>query len=279
MSEFELFRGTPHPLTFRGEREKVDDTGKLARPPRAEATGDRVPVAHAMLEFDGLAVPVPVYELSFGRVDPESARMMGGLASNQLVIVSRLAERGAVMRGIDDGFAHPAYMERDRDRRIRRARYAAIPQPIEPAGSARRVSAHRDIASARRLVNFMPEDMWIRAGGRDQPVRRPQSRKWIDANYKYEPLGRSDEGVMVVNSTVEEVTNVPPRVPDDALLLAHTEAILEAVRTGEDPAAIAKMVFATGMQRVEAGHQGNVFTGLGYYSQRTLEMYMRRVKI
>jgi len=279
VGEFELFRGTPHPLTFRGEWAKVDDTGELNRPPRAEASGDRAPVMHAMLEFEGVSLPIPVYEMSFGRIDRESAKAMGGLASDQLIVVSRLTERGAVLSGVDDGFAHPAYMERDSERRIRRARYAAIPQPIEAAGSAKRVSANRDIASARRLVNFMPEEMWVRAGGRDRAVKRPRSGRWMDINYKYEPLGRSNEGVTVVNSTVEEVTNVPPRVPDDALLLAHTEAILEAVRTGEDPAVIAKMVFATGMQRNDTGHQGNIFTGLGYYSQRTLEMYMRQVKI
>jgi len=279
VSEFELYRGTPHPLRFRGEQAPVQDIGEFRQAPRAEAGGDRVPVAQAMLEFDGVAMPVPVYELSFGRIDQQGARAMGGLASNQLVIVSRLTERGAVMAGVDDGFAHPAYMERDHERRIRRARFAAIPQPVEAAGSARQVTAHRDIANARHLVNFMPEDMWVRAGGRDRAVRRPDSGRWIDVNYKYEPLGRSEEGVTVVNSTVEEVTNVPPRIPDSALLLTHTEAILEAVRTGQDPAAIAKMVFATGMQRNDSGHQGNIFTGLGYYSQRTLEMYMRQVKI
>lgn len=279
MSEFELYRGTPHPLTFRGERRSIDDTGELTRPPRAEASGDRQPVARAMLEFEGVHVPVPVYEMSFGRIDPESARVMGSLATDQLIVVSRLTERGAVLAGVEDGFAHPAHMERGRDRRIRRARYAAIPQPIEATGSARAVSANRDISSARRLVNFLPEEMWIRAGGRDRAVQRPRSGRWMDINYKYEPLGRSREGILVVNSTVEEVTNIPSRVPDDALLLSHTEAILEAVRTGEDPAVIAKMVFATGMVRGDTGQQGNIFTGLGYYSQRTLEMYMRRAKI
>lgn len=279
MSEFELFRGTPHSLTFRGERAEVDDIGEFTHPLRAEATGEAAPITRAMLEFDGMTLPVPVHEMSFGRIDAQSARAMGSLASNQLVVVSRLAERGAVLSGVDDGFAHPAYMDRDNQRRIVRARYAAIPQPIESSGSAKQVTAERDLAAARRIVNFMPEDMWLRNGGRDRAVRRNPWGVWMDVNYKYEPLGRSNENVMVVNSTVEEVTNVPSRIPDDLLLLVHTEAILEAVRTGEDPSIIARMVFATGMQRNAAGRQGNVFTGLGYYSQRTLEMYMRRVKI
>lgn len=279
MSEFELYRGTPHPLTFRGERAAVDNTGDLQRPPRAEAHGDAQPVGHAMLEFEGLAVPVPVHEMSFGRIDQQSARAMGGLAAEQLIVVSRLAERGAVLAGVDHGFAHPAYMERDAQRRIVRARYAAVPQPVESLGSPAQVSAHRNLAEARHLVNFMPEDMWIRSGGMHAAVRRPNSGRWMDVNYKYEELGRSREGVTVAASTVEEVTNVPPRLPDGVLLLTHTEAILEALRTGVDPEIISRMVFATGMQRNDSGHQGNVFTGLGFYSQRTLEVYMRGVKI
>jgi hypothetical protein len=279
VSEFELFRGTPHPLTFRGERAEIGDTGELQQPPRAEAHGQETPVSHAMLEFDGIAVPVPVYELSFGRVDEASARVIGRMAASQLVVVSRLAERGAVLGGVRHGFAHPAFMERDRQRRIQQARYAAIPQPVQSMGSAAAVDGSRDISSARRLVNFMPEDMWLRVSGRDRAVGREPRGRWMDVNYDYDPLGRSEGGVVVVHSTVREVTNVPSRVPDDALLLAHTEAILEAVRTGLDPEAISRMVFATGMQRNDSGHQVNIFTGLGYYSQRTLETYMQQVQI
>ena len=56
MSETRLYRGTPHPLTFSGEREKIENMGPLPYPPRSEMRGADTPTAHAMIEFGGIGI-------------------------------------------------------------------------------------------------------------------------------------------------------------------------------------------------------------------------------
>lgn len=277
MSEFTLYRGTPHPLDFAGEREKVSDMGPMPHPPRAEAQQHLT--GFASLEFAGENVSVPLYELSFGKIDEASARALGGLATHELVVMSRLAERGAVEAGVRAGFAHPAYMDRDAAGRIQRANFAAIPMPAMSYADAQSIRPGEVAPYARRIINCSPDEMLLRTGNAYTAVPRSEQFPWMDAVYAYEILGESNQGVTVARSAIQEVRGAPFAVPGDTLLLAHTEAVLEAARTGVNPDVVSHMVFAVGLERSPEGFQGNTFTGLGYYSARTLRRYLHEVGI
>lgn len=277
MSELRLYRGTPHPLTFAGEREKIEDMGPLPHPPRSEVRGIDTPVNHAMIELGGLDVPVPLYEVAFGPVDVESARAIGSLAVDEFVVVSRLAERGAVLQGVSRGFVHPAIMERDETRRIVQAHAVAAPVPTQSVGRASEVFTRYAAPSARWVINCLPEDMHLRFAGTHIAIPRAEGQPWIDAEYSYSYVGESAEGVTVATSKIQEVRNVPNAVPGGTLLLSHTEAIIEAIRTGVSPEVTSRMVFAVGLDRGPEGFQGSSCAGLGYYSQRTLQQYLDQV--
>lgn len=277
MTEFMLYKGTPHPLNFAGERESVSDVGSMPHVPRAEVMGDKEPVSHAWLELEGMNVPVPLHEVSFGKIDQESARALGGMAAHELVVVSRLAERGAALAGVRHGFAHPSYMERDAQGRIVQAHVAAVPQPVVSYADVDAISPRHVAPMARRIINCMPEDMMLGFGGNHVTIPRHPHQPWLDPEYRYEYLGQSVQGVNVAATTIQEVRHVPSQIPGDMLLLAHTEAVLEAARTGVDPEIVSRMVFAVGLGRGPEGFQGNVCTGLGYYSPRTLKRYLSQV--
>lgn len=279
MTEFSLYRGTPHPLNFAEQHQEVRDTGPLEHAPRAETRGGDVPVGSVHLEFEGLSLPVPLYELSFGPIDEQSARAIGSLATADLVVMSRLAGRGTMDAGIGGGFAHPAYMERDGNGVIQQARYAAIPMPQRSSAVLELIRPAEVAPQARRIINCLPEEMYLSVGERYAHVPRDAQHPWMDNDYRYDVVGQSRQGVTVALSTIQEVRNAPNAVRDDTLLLAHTEAVLEAARTGVDPNVVSHMVFAMGMQRGPEGFQGNVFGGLGYYSRRTLERYVRKLGV
>ena len=279
MTEFTLYRGTPHPLDFAGEHQKVHNMGPLEHPPRAEIRGNDTPVGVVHLEFEGLHQPVPLYELSFGPIDEQSVRAIGSLATNKLVVMSRLAERGAMSAGIGGGFAHPAYMERDHNGEIQQARYAAIPMPQRSGAISELIRPAEVAEQAGRIVNCLPQEMYMQLGDRLAYVPRDSRFPWMDADYRYDEVGQGNQGVTVALSTIQEVRNVPNAVPDDMLLLSHTEAVLEAARTGVDPDIVSHMVFAMGMQRGPQGFQGNVCSGLGYYSRRTLKHYIHEIGV
>jgi len=253
--------------------------GPLLQPPRAEVRGADEPVNHAIIELGGLDVPVPLYELSFGPVDADSARAIGSLAINEFVVVSRLAERGAILRGTTRGFVHPALMERDEAGNILQAHVVAAPVPTRSEGRAGEVSTRFLAPSARRVVNCLPEEMLLQFNGHHIPIPRDQDQPWIDSEYRYDFVDESAEGVTIATSRIQEVKHVPNYVPGDTLLLAHTEAVLEAIRTGVSPEVTSRMVFAVGLARGPEGFQGNVCTGLGYYSQRTLHQYLEQVGV
>lgn len=278
MTETRLYRGTPHPLTFAGERQHVESMGPLSHPPRAEVRGMDAPINYAMIDFGGLDVPVPLYEVAFGPVDTESARAIGSLAVNELVVVSRLAERGLMLQGVTRGYVHPAVMERDEQGKIVQAHVAAAPVPAQSSGRAHEVYTQYAAPSARRVVNCMPEEMLLEHAGQHIPIPRDAYQQWLDPEYSYNFVAESAEGVTIATSQIQEVRHVPPSVPEDTLLLAHTEAVLEAIRTGVSPEVTSRMVFAVGIGRGPNGFQGNVCTGLGYYSQRTLHQYLEQVR-
>lgn len=252
--------------------------GPLPYPPRSEMRGADTPTAHAMIEFGGIDVPVPLYEVSFGPVDAKSARAIGGLAVNEFMVASRLAGRGAMLRGVSRGFLHPALMERDAQGHIVQAHVAAAPVPVQSAGYAHEVYT-RDVApSARRVVNCLPEEMLLESGGHHIPIPRDPHQPWLDVEYSYNLVDVSAEGVAIATSQVQEVKSAPGYVAGGTLLLAHTEAVLEAIRTGVSPEVTSRMVFAVGLGRGPEGFQGNVCTGLGYYSPRTLHQYLDQIR-
>lgn len=285
MAEFELFTGVPHDLEFKTMSGAVTLERDFEHEvPRARLQTE-IERARIPLEIGGEhAADVPVYEIGLGGLEKKQllASWLGELCANQLVVVSRIAERAAAMDGLRDGLAHPSAMIRDgQTGRIKAARYVAIPERVAQRGAAAsQVAAKRNLGEARRVINCTPEDMRLKTGGRNIMFERdPAIATQIDIAYHYEVVGRGQKNIPVAKSRPNNPVGIPRGVPEDVLLLVHSEVPIEALRLGVSPDIVANMVFPYKMERRLGGQQCNTSTALGYYSTAMLDTIYRTCRI
>lgn len=274
------YGGEPHELHAPRE-EDVLDLSKIIR-----ASEVRVPrqMVDVVLE-SGARHQVPIFEVRYTGLEnaPDMRRLMAGLAVDQVVVASRLGGRYLHRTGIDvqDKFGHPAGIIRDPATGVLlSAERIGVPQPVDYQGpiDLRAIDRMRPLDNPVQLVNYLPEDMYLQADGELQHVAN--CGYVADVDYNYEPMGQTDEGVIIAKSTPTDVTGMPEQPATDELRLVHTEVLFESLRLGiASPEEASRMVIACGVRRAPSGHQGNVFTSLAYFSPESLHEIYERIKI
>lgn len=277
--------GQPHKLEApRNDANELD----MQRILRASERRIEVGVAHIELE-DGQARALPVFEVAYTGLENLShmRRLMAGVALNQVVVGSRLGGRylnrvnqyvGHV--NVWDKFGHPANIIRDPDTGgIIAAERIGVPQRTYYAGpDLDRLDRSPLFQGTSRLVNYLPEDMYLQSG--EETLHVANCGYVADVNYDYEPMAQTPEGIIIARSTPQEVVGMPERPAQNELRLVHTEVLLESLRLGvASPEEASRMVIACGVGRMPSGQQGNTFTGLAYYNVETLRHICEVIRV
>lgn len=290
----ELFVSTAHDLLMSPvngalhELRAPRDEGMFDESRIVRATESRVPRQMVVVEMgEGVYRELPAFEVSYTGLahQYDMRRMLAGPALNKVVVASRIGGRYLHRTGMDvqDTFGHPARIIRDpATGALLSAEQIGVPQPTDYQGGEDLASmqAHRPLDRPVRLINYLPEDMYLLTPDYPEPLQVSNCGNTADVHYRYEPFAQTQQGVIIARSTPEEVVGMPDRPAADELWLVHTEVLFESLRLGAvSPAEASHMVVACGVRRMQTGQQGNLFTGLAYYSPETLEEIYQRIKI
>jgi hypothetical protein len=277
--------GQPHTLEApRNDANELD----IQRVLRASERRIEVGVAHIELE-DGQERALPVFEVAYTGLENPSHmhRLMANVALNQVVVGSRLGGRylyhvNEFIGHVDiwDKFGHPANIIRDPDTGgIISAERIGVPQRTMYAGpQLSRLDRAPIFEGTSRLVNYLPEDMYLQSG--DEILHVANCGYVADVNYHYEQMGQTAEGIVISHSTPQEVVGMPEKPARNELRLVHTEVLFESLRLGvATPEEASRMVIACGLGRMPSGQQGNTFTGLAYYDVDTLRHIYEAIRV
>jgi hypothetical protein len=274
--------GQPHQLTAPRD-DGMFDEARIVR-----AAERRVPRQMLTVELEGGQLrALPLFEVSYTGLanEPDMRRLLAGPALDTLIVASRIGGRYLHRTGMDvqDAFGHPANIIRDpATGALLSAERIGVPQPIEyrGPGGLDMVNTARLTGHALRLVNYLPEDMYLVAPGSAELLQVSNCGRVADVNYQYEPYAQTAQGVVIAKSVPVEVTGMPDSPGRDELRLVHTEVLFESLRLGiASPEEASRMVVACGVRRMPSGQQGNSFSGLAYYDFRTLEEIYQRIRI
>ncbi|HKX73664.1 MAG TPA: hypothetical protein VJM32_06595 [Candidatus Saccharimonadales bacterium] len=290
----ELFVATAHDLLMTphtGEPHELQaprDDGMFDESRIVRATERRVPRQMLTIELEGGQLrDLPLFEVSYTGLanEPDMRRLLAGPALDTLVVASRIGGRYLHRTSMDTqgAFGHPANIIRDpATGALLSAERIGVPQPTEYRGpnDLETVNTARLTGHALRLVNYLPEDMYLVTPGSAEPLQVSNCGRVADVNYQYEPFAQTRQGVVIAQSTPLEVTGMPDSPGRDELRLVHTEVLFESLRLGiASPEEASRMVVACGVHRMPSGQQGNSFSGLAYYNAQTLEEIYRHIKI
>ncbi len=274
----ELINGTGHDCEFRGKRGTVTLSKLLGVEAfRASTATEREPRQTMLMQVGDRLVNVPVFELKIsGFAERDKERMIGHGAMQHVVLMSRIAERAAVVAADENiaHIAHPAYMQREwPGGPITQARFAA--RPVRRNYEAvRSESGHlweMRRSSVPHLVNASPQALRLLLP--DGALIDIPSVSPYGVDYDYWPDQTTDQGIILAHSQPKELTGVPNGGVDaDVIFIAHSEVPVAAMQLGR-PGVYPHLAVACGMQRDANGVQTDVCTGIAQYSPETMEFF------
>lgn len=228
----------------------------------------------ACLEWGVAATELPFSEIDFGALqdEEERKRAIDELAENAVVIASAIGCRAAALSGVSRLVAKPAKLfDHPHKEGSLCANLAAVPvaprvmptdltqfQPIQPEGP-------------QRLVNCLQDDMQILLpNGQRVAVPRASNIRPFEVESEYIELGQSHERILIAAERPRYIKGLPELVPDDTLLLVHSEVPKIAAEVGVPAELIQRMVIGTGVERSPDNKPLCIIKGLARIGLTTL---------